>query len=74
MCRTAASGLHWWFCFFRRQLSKAGLSGCATLMTLFSNGSAKVYCALCEGAMREMPANRTDSEEFLKFLKEIHES
>ena len=27
MCRTAASGLHWWLCFFRRQLSKAGLSG-----------------------------------------------
>ena len=55
-------------------MSKAGLSGCATLMTLFSNVSAKAYCALYEGAMREMPANRTDSEEFLKFLKEIHES
>ena len=43
-------------------------------MTRFSNGSAKVFCALGEGAVRTMPADRTDSEEFLRFLEAVRRS
>ena len=40
-------------------------------MTRFSNGSAKVFCAPGEGAARTMPADRTDSEGFLRFLEAV---
>ena len=43
-------------------------------MTRFSNGSAKVFCALGEGAARTMPADRTDSEGFLRFLEAVRRS
>ena len=43
-------------------------------MTRFSNGSAKVFCALGEGAVLTMPADRTDSEGFLGFLEAVRRS
>ena len=45
-----------------------------TVMTRFSNGSAKAFCALGEGAVRTMPADRTDSKGFLRFLEALRRS
>ena len=44
------------------------------VMTWFAGGTVKVFCALVEGTVRVMPADRADSEGFLRFLKEIHET